>query len=55
MKYVRILIQPFEIKADLDDEEQLTQDVHEKVLAMVESETLAFTVDEEELEDGEDY
>lgn len=48
MKYVKILIQPIEMKADLEDPDTLQQDLYEKLTAMVESETLAYEVLEEE-------
>jgi hypothetical protein len=55
MKTLKILIQPFDIKGDEEDTDQLQQDVYEKVLAMVESETLAFEILEDEEEESEDY
>ena len=48
MKYLKIVIDPFKIKGDEEDEEQLMQDVLEKVAAMVESETLLFHIEEDE-------
>lgn len=54
MKYVKIVLEPFKIKADLDDEDLLKADVYERVQSMLEAETLAFAVDEEDDED-EDF
>ena len=55
MKYLKIVIEPFRIKGDPDDMETLQADVLEKVQAMVEAETLAFSIDEEEDEDEDSY
>jgi hypothetical protein len=56
MKYLRILIEPIRIKGCEDDEETLKVDLYEKVSAMIEAETLAFTIDEDEDSDDElDY
>ena len=54
MKYLKILIQPIRIKGDLEDEDQLREDLYEKVISMCESETLAFTIDDDESEDEDD-
>ena len=53
MKYIKVNIDPIRIKADLDDLEQLQQDLYEKVSAMVEAETLTFSIDDEDESDGE--
>jgi len=53
MKYLKIVIEPFKIKGEEDDEEQLNQDVLEMVAAMVESETLSFHVEEDESEEDD--
>ena len=45
MKYLKIVIEPFKIKGSEDDEETLQQDVYEHLQALIESETLAFTID----------
>jgi hypothetical protein len=55
MKYLKVILQPIKIKGDLDDETQLQQDVYEKVMNMIESETLSFQVDDEEEEDDCDF
>ena len=56
MKYLKIVLEPFRIKADPEDEQTLTQDVYERVQAMIEAETLSFTIDEEEDSDEDlDY
>lgn len=54
MKYLKILIEPIRIKGDVDDEETLRQDLYERIQAMIEAETLSFSIDEDE-EDDEDY
>lgn len=54
MKYLKIVIEPFKIKGDPEDEEQLRQDVYEKLQAMIESEVLSFSIDEDD-EDDSDY
>lgn len=54
MKYLRILIEPIRIKGDEEDPETLQQDLYEKISAMIESETLSFTIDESDDEDCED-
>ena len=54
MKYVTIQIEPFKLKADIEDEEQTNHDVLEKVAAMVEAETLSWSiVEDEDEEEGE--
>jgi hypothetical protein len=53
MKYLKIILDPIKVKGNIDDPEQLQQDLYEKVQAMIEAETLSFTVDEED-EDDED-
>lgn len=54
MKYLKILIDPIKIKGDLEDPETLQVDIYEKLSAMIESETLSFSIDEED-EDEDDY
>ena len=54
MKYLRVLIDPIRIKGDPEDPDQLQQDVVEKVAAMLEAETLSFTIDED-YEEDEDF
>jgi hypothetical protein len=54
MKYLKIVIEPFKIKGDLEDEEQLRQDIYEKLSAMIESEVLSYSIDEDD-EDDSDY
>ncbi len=51
MKYLKIDLQSIRIKGDLEDTDTLQADVYEKVQAMIESETLVFTVDEDFEED----
>lgn len=53
MKYLKIILDPVKIKGDPEDPEQLQHDLYEKISAMIESETLAFTIDEED-DDSED-
>lgn len=53
MRYLKIVIEPFRIKGDLEDEETLTQDVYERIAAMLESETLAYSIDEDNEDDEE--
>jgi hypothetical protein len=53
MKYLKIDIQSIRIKGDLEDEETLQADVYEKLQAMIESETLTFTIDEDFEEDDD--
>ncbi len=53
MKYVKIIVDTFKIKADMEDPETMTADVYDKLAAMLEAETLTFVVDEEESEDDE--
>jgi hypothetical protein len=55
MKYVKIVVEPFKIKADLEDEETLKQDVYERVQSMLEAETLAYSVDEEDEDSDDDF
>lgn len=54
MKYLKILLDPIKIKGDVDDEETLRADLYERITAMIEAETLSFTIDEDE-EDEDDY
>lgn len=53
MKYLKINFDSIKIKGDPDDQEQLQQDVYEKISAMIESETLSFSIDED-FDDEED-
>jgi len=55
MKYLKIVLEPFKIKGDPEDEETLKVDVYERVQAMIEAETLSFSIDEDEDEDDSDY
>jgi hypothetical protein len=56
MKYIKVVLEPIKIKGDLEDEDQLRVDVLERVMAMCESETLAWHIDEDEEEsDDSDY
>jgi uncharacterized protein YfaA (DUF2138 family) len=55
MRYLKIVLEPLKIKGDADDPDQLQADVYEKLSAMIESETLAFSIDEDEDEDDSDY
>lgn len=55
MKNLKIVINPFRIKGDEDDYEQLEVDVLEKVAAMVEAGTLSWSIEEDEDSDDEDY
>lgn len=52
MKYLKVILDPIKLKGDEDDMETLQQDLYEKVSAMIEAETLTFTIDEDE--DDED-
>jgi hypothetical protein len=54
MKYVKILLEPIKLKADPEDPETLQADLYEKIQAMIEAETLSYSIDEEDDED-EDY
>lgn len=54
MKYLKIIIEPIKLKGDPEDAETLQFDLYEKLSAMIEAETLAFHIDEEEDEDNED-
>lgn len=53
MKYLTIDIQSIRIKGDVDDEETLKTDIYEKLLAMIESETLTFSINHDDEEDDE--
>ncbi len=55
MKYLRILVDPIKIKGDPEDPEQLQVDFYEKLLAMIESETLSFTIDEDYTDDDDEF
>jgi hypothetical protein len=55
MKYLKIVIEPFKIKGDTEDPDTLQQDVYERISAMVESESLAFSVDEDYEDEDSDY
>jgi hypothetical protein len=48
MKNLKIVIEPFRIKGNEDDHETLEADILEKVASMVESETLAWHIEEDE-------
>jgi len=51
MKNLKVVLEPFFIKGDVDDQEQLQQDILEKVATMVEDETLKWSLAEDEDED----
>jgi hypothetical protein len=55
MRYLKIVLEPIKIKGDPEDEQQLQADVYERLSAMIESETLAFSIDEEDEDDDGDY
>ncbi len=55
MKYLKIVIDPIKIKGDSEDPDQLQVDVYEKIQAMIEAETLSFSIDEDEEDSDEDY
>jgi hypothetical protein len=55
MKYLKINLEGFKIKGDPEDEDQLKQDVYERVQAMLEAETLAFSIDDDEEDEGDDF
>ena len=48
MRYLKIILQPIKLKGDPEDLETLQQDLFEKLQAMIEAETLAYEIDEEE-------
>jgi hypothetical protein len=54
MKYLKIILDPIKIKGDPEDPEQLQHDLFEKIQAMVEAETLSFSIDEEDDDTDED-
>lgn len=55
MKFLKILIDPIQIKGDPNDEDTLKVDLYEKISAMIEAETLSFTIDEDEEDEDSDY
>lgn len=55
MKYLRILVDPIKLKGDEDDAEQLQADLYEKISAMIEAETLSFTIDEDYVDDDDEF
>lgn len=55
MRYLRILINPIKLKGDADDTETLQHDLYEKIQAMIEAETLAWSIDEEEEDEELDF
>lgn len=55
MKYLRILIDPIKLKGDVEDPDTLQADLYEKVQAMIEAETLAFSVDEDDDDEDSDF
>ena len=54
MKHLKINLASFRIKGDADDMDTLKEDVYEKIQAMLESDALEFSIDDEESEDDED-
>lgn len=54
MKYVKILLAPVKIKADLDDPETIQQELYEKISTLIESEDLKWEIDPEDENDDED-
>lgn len=55
MKYLKIVVESFKIKGDPDDSETLQADVYERIQSMLEAETLAFHVDEDDEDEESDY
>jgi len=53
MKHLKINIGSFRIKGDADDMDTLKEDVYEKIQAMLESDALEFSIDDEN-EDEDD-
>ena len=53
MKYLKIDFPSLKIKGDPEDEETLQTDVYDRVMSMIESETLIFSIDEDELDEDE--
>lgn len=51
MRYLKVDIQSLRVKGDTEDPDTLQEDIYEKLQAMIESETLTFTVDEDFEED----
>lgn len=55
MKYLKINLGSIKIKGDPEDEDTLKEDVYERVQAMLESETLSFSIDEDDEEEDLEY
>jgi len=55
MKYLKINFESIKIKGDPEDEDQLRQDVYEKVQAMIEAEVFSFNIDDEDEDSEDDY
>ena len=48
MKYLKVIIEPIKIKGDAEDLETLQSDLYERIQAMIENESLTFTIDEDD-------
>lgn len=55
MRYLKIVIDPLKIKGDVEDPDQLQVDVYEKLSALIEAETLTFSIDEDDDGDDDDF
>jgi len=53
MKYLKVVIEPFRIKGDPDDEDQLRQDIYEKLMAQMEAEVLNYYIDYDDEEEDD--
>ena len=51
MRYLKIQVEPIKLKGDPEDSETLQADVYERLQCMIEAETLAFEILEDEEED----
>lgn len=55
MKYLKIIVDPIKIKGDTDDLETLQNDLYEKIQAMIEAETLVWSIDEDDADDDSEF
>lgn len=55
MKYLKILLDPIKIKGDEDDLDTLKVDLYEKIQGLIESDSLGFSIDEDDHDDENEF
>ena len=55
MKYLKINIDPIKLKADPEDRDTLQSDLYEKIVALIETDKLSWSIDEDDEDDDDSY